>query len=75
MEYHPIETSVPAKNRIKLLQQAVFDAKPAICPERALLWTEYFKKDPTGKNMFTYRWLRRLPMCWRTRLVRFIRMN
>lgn len=32
------------ENRIRRLKQAVQSARPGICPERALLWTEYCKK-------------------------------
>ncbi len=30
--------------RVRLLKKAVMDAAPGICTERALIWTEYFKR-------------------------------
>ena len=31
-------------DRITSLKETLHRNKPAICPERALLWTDYFKK-------------------------------
>jgi len=39
--------------RIKLLQRAVREAPPTICPERALLWTEYCRRpDSRAKHVY-----------------------
>ncbi|MBN2223874.1 MAG: formate acetyltransferase, partial [Deltaproteobacteria bacterium] len=36
--------------RIAALHRAVVTAKPAVCPERALIWTDYFKKRKNRKK-------------------------
>jgi len=38
------------KDRVNRLKNAVMSAKPSVCPERALLWTEYFKKRAHRKK-------------------------
>jgi formate C-acetyltransferase len=37
-------------NRINNLKQAVQSAQPGICPERALIWTQYHKKKSNRKK-------------------------
>ena len=39
---------VRKKDRVTCLKEAVQKAAPGICPERALLWTEYFKDKANG---------------------------
>jgi formate C-acetyltransferase len=39
-----------ASNRINHLKQAVQSAQPGICPERALIWTQYHKKKSNRKK-------------------------
>lgn len=42
------------KDRIKRLKKAVQDFRPGVCTERALLWTEYFrKKENRRKSIYT----------------------
>lgn len=38
------------QNRIHKLKQAVQSARPGICPERALIWTQYHKKRSNRKK-------------------------
>ena len=38
------------KDRIKRLKKAVQDFRPGVCTERALLWTEYFRKKENRRK-------------------------
>ena len=39
----PIDESGLFNERVRRLKEAVRSARPSICPERALLWTDYFR--------------------------------
>ncbi len=45
-----INTTDPATDRIQRLKKTVQDFKPGICIERAIIWTQYFKKPENRKK-------------------------
>ncbi len=45
-----INTTDPATDRIQKLKKSVQDFRPGICIERAVIWTQYFKKSENRKK-------------------------